>query len=154
MPRYDYRCVECNAMQEVTHGINDLPSVLCPSCRKPMRKLISRCTFSIHNTTANIRAGDNARREQDMRAEIREGFGIEKIRPLSGSTTADIYRDIKAAPGLVRERMAAEKEKNEKKTKAKQRDWAIKANRRVAERTRIANEKKAEEAAAKRTIIL
>lgn len=32
MPRYDYRCPECNEVFEVTHGMRERPEVVCPTC--------------------------------------------------------------------------------------------------------------------------
>ncbi|MBR2834620.1 MAG: hypothetical protein IKE43_02750 [Coriobacteriales bacterium] len=32
MPRYDYRCTECNHVFEVTHGMKEHPDILCPEC--------------------------------------------------------------------------------------------------------------------------
>lgn len=152
MPNYEYRCAKCCVVHEFSHSINEAPIFQCPDCGRAMSKMISRCNFSVHDTAARNRTTERIRKEHDMVTEMRDDFGIEKFTPLKGNTTETVYRDVKAAPGLVREKMAAEKEKNERKTKAKQREWAIKANRRVAERTAFANEKKAEEAAAKRAI--
>lgn len=44
MPRYDYKCQECNAVREYTHAIDVvLPEQICDEteCEGEMRKLIS-----------------------------------------------------------------------------------------------------------------
>jgi len=32
MPTYDYRCQECGSVFEKFHGMNETPTVVCPSC--------------------------------------------------------------------------------------------------------------------------
>lgn len=38
MPAYDYRCLDCDLTQELTHGWYDKPTVPCTYCNKPMTK--------------------------------------------------------------------------------------------------------------------
>ena len=41
MPRYDYRCTQCNNVEEIIHGFNDEHSFHCVYCGRAMIKLIS-----------------------------------------------------------------------------------------------------------------
>ena len=41
MPRYDYRCTQCNNVEEIIHGFNDEHSFHCVTCGRAMTKLIS-----------------------------------------------------------------------------------------------------------------
>jgi len=38
MPSYDYKCVACAHVQEVSHPMAVSPEILCPNCVKPMSK--------------------------------------------------------------------------------------------------------------------
>ena len=42
MPRYDYRCLECNGIFEATHGMSDAPVSTCELCGgESVQRLIS-----------------------------------------------------------------------------------------------------------------
>jgi len=41
MPRYDYTCVECDKTVELSHGMQEEPSVPCPSCGYKMVKVFA-----------------------------------------------------------------------------------------------------------------
>lgn len=45
MPTYDYFCPVCNITQELSHKMNETPTIVCDRCCGKMEKLI---------TTANI----------------------------------------------------------------------------------------------------
>lgn len=40
MPRYDYKCKTCNAIEEAVHGFEDEPNMYCLECGQPMGKMI------------------------------------------------------------------------------------------------------------------
>jgi len=43
MPLYDYKCLECEEIWEVQHGISEAPELSCPACRSSRtQKVISR----------------------------------------------------------------------------------------------------------------
>ena len=43
MPTYDYRCNECDHVQEEIHSIKLTPEIVCEECGvKPMERLISK----------------------------------------------------------------------------------------------------------------
>lgn len=41
MPRYDYKCDNCDTIEEVTHGFNAKIEFTCFSCGGKMSKMIS-----------------------------------------------------------------------------------------------------------------
>ncbi len=41
MPTYDYRCEQCGKFQ-VTQGIKEKPLTKCPTCGKPIKRLIGQ----------------------------------------------------------------------------------------------------------------
>lgn len=154
MPNYDYCCTACDHEFEVSHGMNDAPRTMCPECGSPAKKLISACGLIVKNTGAIRAAQERHKSEREMREDLRQNYGVEKISPIGGNTVTDVYRDVKQQGTFVRDKMQLKREQNAAQTKAKQREWARKANRRVAKKTIMAQEKRAEEAAAKRAIRL
>ena len=40
MPRYDYKCIECETVIEYMHSMSSTPDVHCPKCKKLMAKQI------------------------------------------------------------------------------------------------------------------
>jgi len=153
MIRYDYRCVSCSLTREVSHGMDESPIVVC-ECGKPMRKVITRCNVIVRNTLANVSRQDSARREADMKTELREGYGIHNITPFKGVTTADVLRDVKGSGTYVLDQMAHEKQKQEARRQAKLKEWKPKAQKRAPQRREEMRERKAAEAAQKRKISL
>jgi len=153
MARYDYRCAFCSLSREVSHSMDESPTVVC-ECGKPMRKVITRCNVIVRNTLANVSRQDSARREADMKTELREGYGIHNITPFKGVTTADVLRDVKGSGTYVHDQMAHENQKQEARRQAKLKEWKPKAQKRAPQRREEMRERKAAEAAQKRKISL
>ena len=130
------------------------PKVFCPDCQSPAKKLISAPGIVVHNTGAMRAFVDKAKTEGAARLDLRENYGVEKINPLGGNSFGDVYRDVKATGSKVRDDMQQTREENEKKTQKKQREWAIKANKRAPGRDKFVKDKRAKEAAKKRAIRL
>ena len=40
MPEYTYFCEPCKAQATVEHRMTEDPEIICPKCRKPMKRLI------------------------------------------------------------------------------------------------------------------
>lgn len=40
MPRYDYKCKTCGAVEEAIHGFDDEPDMYCLECGQPMGRLM------------------------------------------------------------------------------------------------------------------
>jgi putative FmdB family regulatory protein len=155
MPFYDYSCQFCSAKFEIRHGMNEKPKVVCPKCgSKDTSKEISLCGIIVRKTTAINLVKDHLRKEHEQRTDLRENYGVEKINPLRGASFGNVYGEIKKQGNLVRDQMQAQHEIDTVKNKAKRREWLVKANKRLPERTRIMKEKKAQEAAEKRKIII
>lgn len=45
MPVYEYECLSCGQIHEVTQRFSDDPLIECPDCKGAVRKLISRTSF-------------------------------------------------------------------------------------------------------------
>jgi putative FmdB family regulatory protein len=154
MPNYVYACRECEFEFDVFHSILEKPTIPCPKCTsKKTFKTVSACGIVVHNTSRTRAVMDVMRREGDQRADLRQNYGVEKITPLKrGATVDDIYREVKAQGSLVRDNMQAQKEIDNAKRKAKQREWTKGALRRTPVRGKMMAEQRAKEAFAKRAV--
>lgn len=45
MPVYEYECLSCGKIHEVTQSFNDDPLIECPDCNGALKKLISKTSF-------------------------------------------------------------------------------------------------------------
>lgn len=45
MPVYEYECLSCGKILEITQRFSDDPLIECPDCNGAVRKLISRTSF-------------------------------------------------------------------------------------------------------------
>jgi hypothetical protein len=133
--------------------MNERPEVVC-ECGAQMKKGISRCNIISRNSSMNRMVGDAFRQENDMRAELRDDYGIEKFSPFGVTTTAAILRDVRASGTYVKDQMACEKQKQEEKRAAKLREWRPKAQRRASGRRAEMRDRKEAEASAKRRITI
>ena len=154
MPNYDYRCQKCGNIDEVFHGIDEVPRQKCSVCVGKMAKMISRVNVSFKNTLTARALKDQHVRETDMRQDLRENHMVEKVAATAGRPLEAVYNEIKGQGDFVRDRMQSETEINARKTRNKQREWARKANRRVEKRTIEKQERKKAEEAEKRKIVL
>lgn len=156
MPCYEYRCRECELEFEVRHSMTETPIVVCPRCKsRDTHKVPCLTGVVVRNTNATRRLEDRGRQISDMRAELREDFGVDKIHPvMPGSTLKDVYRDVKAQASQVKEQMRMEAERNAAAVKAKQREWTKQALKRTPQRWKERQEKKAAEEQKKRAIVV
>jgi putative FmdB family regulatory protein len=155
MPRYDYVCKECGDEHEETHGMTASPEVKCWKCGSANTfKAIRACGIITRNSGAQRRFADAQRSESEQRQDLKENYGVENVTPLAAKNVGEVYNEVKAQGTRVKDMMQRRRETNQKAVKEKQRKWAVGSNKRVAERTRIANEKKAEAAQKKRAISL
>lgn len=153
MPRYDYRCPGCGECREVSHSMNDRPAVKC-DCGRLMRKVISSCGIIIAGGLSKSRVIDSMKKDGEMRAELKQDYGIHTISPLNGATTADVYRDVKSQGSFVVDKMAQSKIRNEDRRQAKLKEWKPKAQQRAVKKRAEMKIKMESEAAAKRAIRL
>jgi len=155
MPRYDYVCKDCGDEHEETHGMTASPVVKCHKCgSSSMVKAIRACGIITRDTGSRARFADAQKKEASQRQDLRENYGVENVTPVGGNTFSTAYNDVKAQGTKVRDEMQARRSTNATAVKKKQREWGVKSRARVAERTRIANDKKAEEAQKKRAVKL
>jgi predicted nucleic acid-binding Zn ribbon protein len=152
MSKYDYRCAICLATREVEHGMSESPLVEC--CGKPMKKIISRCNVIIRNSFALRSFQDSTNREKDMRAELKENYGVHNFTPLGGVKTEEVLRDARGSGTYIKDQMALERQKNEERRRAKLKEWTPKAQKRANKRREEMRERKAAEAAEKRKITI
>lgn len=154
VPTYLYRCRECVAEQDVIHLMAETPQVPCPRCGLAMRKVPALFAVGHGLTQTQRHACDQLRAQSDMRAELRQDFGVETVAPIGNRSFESMYRDVKASGGAVREQMAQKAEENSARVNAKQREWKKGAQRRAPKRTREIIERRKAEAAAGRAIRL
>ena len=42
MPRYDYKCLSCEKIYEITHKISEDPDIMCPKCSFICKRQIAK----------------------------------------------------------------------------------------------------------------
>lgn len=155
MPTYDYRCRSCDVEFETFHGMLETKPVPCVECGSiETSKVPTACGIVVHNSGSIRAAGDRHRRRTDAKQDLLENHGVEKVNPLGPNTFDSVYNDIKSTGSLTRDQMQERRAKENARVKKKQKDWLKKAKKRTPERWRFKKQKKAEEAAAKRKIVL
>ena len=155
MPSYDYSCKECGNVFEITHGMNERPSLMCPRCRgKNIKRAFSVPNLGRGRTLARGRVEDHGRRHDDMKTDLRENHGVENAVPLGRNTLSDVYGEVKANPSMVKERMQRSEAEAQQKRDAKRKAWTEKANQRLSRRNREVAERKAADAAKQRRITM
>jgi len=156
MPIYEYKCNECEAVTEVRHAIAETPQVECAGCGSvDTRKIISPCTFTVHATGRRQQHWDNAKRESDMRQELREDYNVHNAIPIGApGGLAEVHREVKANGEQVRERMSAKREQSASEAAAKHKEFKRTTGVRSKKKVPLIKERRAKEAAAKRRITL
>jgi len=84
MPRYDYECQSCGAIEEHVHGVSSpYPVVYCASCQNLMKKLITRVGINIpmRMTAAHDLTDDGSHKRYlespEVQAKLKSGeYGI------------------------------------------------------------------------------
>lgn len=129
MPRYDYRCNQCNTVVEITHSIKDSPELMCDCCGTVLERLIS-CNFG----GFNIKGGSSSihwrekrnrlkkREELGRRQQERYGHAIPKPTPNVQGERCNSWSDaqkLAKSKGLNTESYTPmiEKEKKDKQPK-------------------------------------
>jgi putative FmdB family regulatory protein len=155
MATYNYGCKDCDSTFEVTHPMAEKPIVLCPSCKShntSKRPSLVGLVVKSPRSLGQYRAFDQIQRDAQMRAELRQDLGIEKISPLQNSTMKEVYTDAKAQASYIKESMAAQAERKAAENKIKQREWTRKALLRTPQRAAEKKERRAAEEQKKRAI--
>ena len=153
MPRYDYKCRECGYETEHQHSFKETPEFQCPNCENSILvKFFTNLNFSVPNTRLKRAMNEKRVRELEIRQDLQENHMIEGVQPIGARSIEQVHKEVKASGSMVKEHMQRTIEENENKTRKKQKEWKIGANRRVEQRTIEARKKRAEEEAAKRKI--
>lgn len=153
MPRYDYVCRDCGDEHEETHGMTASPEVKCWECGGSNTfKAVQACGIIARDSGAQRRFTEAKRAEGDQRQDLRENYGVENVTPLAAKSVGEVYKEVKSQGSRVKDVMQRRTALNRQAVKNKQRDWGVKSRKRVGERTRIANEKKAQAAQKKRAV--
>jgi len=154
MPRYDYKCPECEEVTEVIHLMVESPEVQCPDCQVSLKKIISAVGFHIHNTSIKRQMKDRYRTEGEMRMDLRENHGLHQVTPLGANDIRQTYKEIKSAGSEVKDKMQQQNELKAADARAKKREWVIKADKRVEARTLERQEMNKAKEAKKRAITM
>lgn len=66
MPRYDYRCTECQLVEEHIHSMLETPSIQCSECGASMERIISRniAGFNIKGGSPSIHWREKRQRRE------------------------------------------------------------------------------------------
>jgi len=132
MPVYDYECKKCGEGTEISHKAGEGRFIKCVACGGKMRKVVSG--FYVGNLGRPRTSGRNC--ESDMRAEMKEDFGIEDFKPITAKGVGEVYQNVKQQGGLVKEQMAARREQTDRTQKDKMKSWHRDAVKRTPERAR------------------
>jgi len=154
MPMYEYVCEDCGVAYEVRRSMKDEPELKCGQCGSTnVHRVFSvPIVHSKGNRSIRIKMADKQRARNDMATELREDYGVHKVTPVNVKSYEQTYSDIKQRGSMVREKMAAQHETNQKQQKEKQKEWTRKALLRTPARAKEKRERKAREEAAKRRI--
>ena len=41
MPKYDYKCIQCDTIIEVSHKMSETPEIICEECGSLMQRILS-----------------------------------------------------------------------------------------------------------------
>jgi putative FmdB family regulatory protein len=47
MPVYEFECQSCEEVHEIWQSLSEAPASACPSCRGPLKKIISKSSFHL-----------------------------------------------------------------------------------------------------------
>jgi len=88
MPRYNYRCTNCDHYFEAQHGFND-PEPVCPLCASEVRKAIDSAPTFAQGALTHAGDGFRASKEQlrdkwreetpKLRKKMRDKLGDEAV---------------------------------------------------------------------------
>jgi putative FmdB family regulatory protein len=112
LPTYDYKCKGCDRRFEVFHGMGEEIVVVCQHCGNTAKKVPSIPNLGKGATALGRRLRDTHRADVEMRTDLKETYGVEKVYADGGRGLSEVYNDVKGAGSYVKERMAQEAEKN------------------------------------------
>jgi len=133
MPTYEYKCKGCEVIQERIHGMKERPTVTCKSCGSDdTRKVMQPTSFSVKNTIAKNKFTNNAKKRHEMKMDLQHNYNVHEAIPVDASETEEsIYSYVKKNGSMVKDKMEAERESGEAKSKKKIAKWHEEASARV-----------------------
>ena len=97
MPRYDYRCTQCNNVEEIIHGFNDEHSFHCVYCGRAMIKLISGVNIApsatpSRNSVIDLEATKKAEKAKDADMSAYKRLRQSGVQPKSINGSAHLEK--------------------------------------------------------------
>ena len=96
MPRYDYRCKECDFQFEVCHGFND-PIPDCPECSNQVQRIIKKAPMVAGGMLTHAGDGRTASKEElrdkwreetpKLRKKLRDKLGDDAVKNIPSLNT-------------------------------------------------------------------
>lgn len=85
MPTYDYKCPECDQMEEIQHSIHKNPSYHCSNCKTKMKRQISLGSYVI---TGGIKGSLEDHKEAEYTKKVKDPERAVKSRKKAFGTDA------------------------------------------------------------------
>ena len=97
MPRYDYRCTQCDSVEEIIHGFNDEHSFHCVYCGRAMIKLISGVNIApsampSRNSVIDLEATKKAEKAKDADMSAYKRLRQSGVQPKSINGSAHLEK--------------------------------------------------------------
>ena len=103
MPRYDYRCTQCDSVAEIIHGFNDEHSFHCVYCGRAMIKLISGVNIApsatpSRNSVIDLEATKKADKAKDADMSAYKRLRQNGLQPksINGSAHLEKHAETKS----------------------------------------------------------
>ena len=103
MPRYDYRCTQCDSVEEIIHGFNDAHSFHCVYCGRAMIKLISGVNIApsampSRNSVIDLEATKKADKAKDADMSAYKRLRQNGLQPksINGSAHLEKHAETKS----------------------------------------------------------
>ena len=103
MPRYDYRCTQCDSVEEIIHGFNDEHSFHCVYCGRAMIKLISGVNIApsamtSRNSVIDLEATKKADKAKDADMSAYKRLRQNGLQPksINGSAHLEKHAETKS----------------------------------------------------------
>lgn len=153
MPLYEYECNKCGNIVTDLHAHNETPEIICNQCSSSdFTRLMSTYNFKMGRTNAQRKWISKSEKQKEMKADLKENYGVEKVKPIANKSFEQVYENVKEAGSSVKDSMQQTREQNKKRMKDKQKEWMKGALKRTPERAKLIREKNAEEDYNKRKI--
>lgn len=155
MPFYSFECERCGHKFEVSHSMNETPEIKCPDCNsKNVCRDYSTCAIIVKSNHSEKFVRDHVKRQDEIKTELREDFGVHSFSPIRKCGLEDVYRDVKKSGTMIKDQMQETAELNASRVRKKQKEWRKEALKRTPARAKEKIERNAKESAKKNKICL